>query len=89
MEEVRVAEIRKKLNREEDDDIEFLLELLEQNLERVEKLEEELYLTDGGTHWTEELVSKKEELEDTVEELERKLEELRKTTVSINLGDYI
>ena len=81
MDEIRVAEIRKK--RGEDNDIKFLLDLIEQE----SKLNYPDYYESEDR--VDELEIKNDNLKIEVEELEGKMEELRKTTVSINLGDYI
>ena len=84
MDEIRVAEIRKKLNREENDDIEFLLDLLEQDRvlpksDYIDELESRIW----------DLEDKEDRLENEAEELGKKLNELKNTTIKIDLGDYI
>jgi len=84
MDEIRVAEIRKKLNREENDDIEFLLDLIENQDWNIQ--ESDYYELEDRV---DELENENTNLTIELEELKIKLKELRKTTVSINLGDYI
>jgi len=83
MDEIRVAEIRKKLNREENDDIEFLLDLVEQQ----ERVDIESDYVDELEDKISDLQNKNDDLEDEAERLERKLKELREKTIC--LGDYI
>ena len=80
MDEIRVAEIRRD---REDDDIEFLLKLIER--------ESELHYPDyyESEDRVDELENQTINLTLELEELKIKLNELRNTTVKINLGDYI